>query len=227
MGEVREMGMSERDRERRTEVVLTAQATVTGGLNHGMTGNVSARTSFGCWITPSAVGFEQLTPERMVAIDLDGTVHDAPTGHRPSSEWRFHTAIYARHPEAGAVIHCHPIHATAISCLRESIPAFHYLVPMLGGADVRCSGYAPFGSPELAEAMLDALEGRRACLLANHGIVGYGDDLDDALAVATTLEVLARHYTVARSLGQPVVLDDREVDDLVARFADYRPPPST
>lgn len=206
-------------------VVATAKATVTSGLNHGLTGNVSARTSFGCWITPSAVPFEVLTAERMVAIDLVGTVRDAPLGHRPSSEWRFHTAIYERHPDAGAVIHCHPIHATAVSCLRESIPAFHYLIPMLGGDDVRCSDYAPFGSPELADAMLVALHGRKACLLANHGIVAYGNDLADALGVATTLEVLAHHYTVTRSLGRPVILDADEVDGLLARFADYRPPP--
>ncbi len=212
-----------REQESRDAIVVAARATVAAGLNHGTTGNVSARASGGCLITPSAVPFETLDAGAVVAIDLQGreAAPDAP--NRPSSEWRLHTAVYAAIPEAHAVVHCHPTYATALSCVRRDIPAFHYMVPLLGGADIRCSTYATYGSVELAEAMMVALAGRTACLLANHGVVTYGRDLTEAMVTATTLEVLAHQYAVALSIGTPVVLDDAEVDALLARFANYGP----
>lgn len=158
----------------------------------------------------------------MVGIDLDGAVLDGAGSRVASSEWQLHTEIYRARPEIGAVIHCHSISATGISALRIGIPAFHYMVPALGGADIRCAGYAIYGSAELAREAVRALEGRTACLLANHGVVACGADPGDALEAAVMVEALAAQYCAARLLGEPVLLSEQEVDELVAGFAAYR-----
>jgi L-fuculose-phosphate aldolase len=188
------------------------------GLNQGTSGNVSVRDGQGMLITPSGVPYDAATPEMMVPVDADG----APSGRlRPSSEWRMHLDLYRHRPEVGAVVHVHSAHATALSCHRKGIPSFHYMVAVAGGADIRCADYATFGTQALSDAMLAALEGRRACLLANHGQIAVGATLEKALGLAQEVETLARQYLLARALGEPVRLDDAEMSRILALFADY------
>jgi Ribulose-5-phosphate 4-epimerase and related epimerases and aldolases len=138
------------------------------GLAHGKSGNLSARTPSGFLVTPSGKAYASMAPGDMVSVDGDGEAHGA---HKPSSEWRIHRDIYARHAEAAAVVHTHSFYATTLACLRRPIPAFHYEVAFAGGSDIRCSEYATFGTQELSDRALEALQGRKACLLANHGVV--------------------------------------------------------
>jgi L-fuculose-phosphate aldolase len=188
------------------------------GINHGTSGNASARWRDGFLVTPTGRRYETLAPDELVYVTLDGAAH-GPLA--PSSEWRMHRDIYACRPEAAAVLHAHPPYATALSCLREGIPGFHYMVAAAGGPDIRCAGYALFGTAELSTAMLAALEDRRACLLANHGMICFGADLDRALALAVEVESLARQYCIARQTGAPVLLTPAQLDEALARFADY------
>jgi L-fuculose-phosphate aldolase len=188
------------------------------GINQGSAGNVSARFGPGFLITPSGLPYERLAPPDIVLVDLDGNCDDALN---PSSEWRMHRDIYARRPEAGAVLHAHSTFATALSCLRLGIPAFHYMVAVAGGTDIRCADYALFGTQELSDKMLAALEGRRACLLGTHGMICFHDDLEQVLRLGIEIETLARQYWHARQAGDPVILGDAEMQQVIDKFASY------
>jgi len=190
------------------------------GINQGTSGNVSARTPDAerFLITPSGMPYDALEPADIVEMDTGAGYR----GDRlPSSEWRMHLDIYRARPEAGAVVHTHAPYATALSCLRATIPAFHYMVAVAGGTDVRCADYATFGTAALSRAMLAALQDRKACLLANHGMIAYGPTLAKALALAVEVETLARQFWTARLLGEPVILDDAEMQRVLARFRTY------
>ena len=205
------------------QVVSTCQQMNALGINQGTAGNVSARCDSGFMITPSGVPYEALEPHDIVFMTPDGGSH----GHlAASSEWRMHRDIYLNRAEAGAVVHVHPPHATALSCLRQGMPAFHYMVAVAGGVDIRCSDYATFGSSALSEVMLDALEGRRACLLANHGLIAYGETLDKALGLAVEVETLAQQYLLALQGGDPVLLSDEDMQKVLDKFATYGAQPS-
>lgn len=188
------------------------------GINQGTSGNVSARVPGGFLITPSGLGYDNMTADQIVEMDLDG-------GYRgdllPSSEWRMHQAIYADRAEAQAVLHAHPIHATALSSLRESIPAFHYMVGVAGGIDIRCADYATFGTQTLSDHMLAALKDRSACLLANHGMICFAKTPEKVLALAVEVEALSRQYLEARNVGDPVVLSAAQMDEVLQRFETY------
>jgi L-fuculose-phosphate aldolase len=213
--------MAAQDRQRLREAVVAAcRAMNASGINQGMSGNVSVRHGRGCLITPSAVPYETMEPDQVVALSLGGRWRG---DRRPSSEWRMHVDIYRERPEAGAVIHAHPTFCTALACLHEPIPPFHYMVAVAGGDDVRCARYATFGTRELSRHMLEALSGRSACLLANHGLICFGDDLDHALWRAVEVEALARQYWHARMLGTPVLLDRAQMDEVHEQFRNYRP----
>lgn len=188
------------------------------GLNQGTSGNVSVRHGKGLLITPSGLPYETMTPEQIVTMDADGG-HDGPW--RPSSEWRMHRDIYLSRPEAGAVVHVHSAHATALSCLRITLPAFHYMIAVAGGDTLRCAEYATFGTQALSAAMLAALKGRSACLLANHGQICFGADLGRALWLAGEIEALCQHYAIARQTGEPVILGAAEMAEVLDRFRDY------
>lgn len=153
---------------------------------------------------------------------LDGTVLDG--GLEPSSEWRMHAAIYAAHPEADAIVHCHSRHATALACCGRGIPAFHYMVAVAGGDSIRCAPYALFGSEELAQHAVAALDGRRACLLGNHGQIATGATLEAALSLAIEVEELAAQYLLALMAGEPRCLNEREMRAVTERFAGYGQP---
>ena len=188
------------------------------GLNQGTSGNASVRVPGGLLITPSGLAYDAMRPEHIVRIDETGR----PEGElRPSSEWRLHLDLYAARPEAGAVLHAHANHCTALACLRRPIPAFHYMVAVAGGSDIRCAEYATFGSQELSDRALRALEGRRACLLANHGMVCLERTIERALALAVEVETLACQYWRALQIGTPVLLSDAEMRRVLERFEGY------
>lgn len=202
----------------RKAVIATAQRMNALGVNQGRAGNVSARVQDGFLITPSALRYGDMLPAQIVRVDMDGRV-DGP--HRASSEWRMHRDIYQERPEAGAVVHAHAIFCTALACLRRGIPAFHYMVAVAGGPDIRCAAYATFGTEALSRNMLKAMSDRRACLLANHGMICLGGDLDEALELAVEVETLARQFWHASQAGRPVLLSQREMSEVLERFARY------
>jgi len=193
------------------------------GINQGSAGNVSVRCGDGFLITPSGMAYERLQPGHIVQVDLDGNCADKL---RPSSEWRMHRDIYAERPEAGAVLHAHSTFATALSCLRIGIPAFHYMIAVAGGSDIRCADYALFGTQALSDHMLQALRGRRACLLGTHGMICFHDDLDKALWLAVEVETLAKQYWHARQLGDPVILSEQQMDEVLQQFKGYGKQPA-
>jgi L-fuculose-phosphate aldolase len=202
----------------RQAIIAAARAMNAQGLNQGTSGNLSARTDDGLLITPSGVPYEELRPGDIVAMGLDGSA-DGPLP--PSGEWRFHRDILAARPEAGAVLHAHSPFATTLACLRRDIPAFHYMIAVAGGRDIRCAPYATFGTQALADGALKALEGRRACLLANHGMIAFAGTVPAVLALAVEVETLAEQYWRALQVGEPVLLDDAEMDRVVEKFKTY------
>jgi L-fuculose-phosphate aldolase len=209
------------EREAREELRDTARRLNTGTLNQGTSGNASVRLDEGFLVTPSGMPYDELRAEDLVRMGTDGT--PAPGQRRPSSEWRFHRDIYTSRPEAGAIVHAHPQFATALACLRRSIPAFHYMVAVAGGDSIRCAEYATFGTDELSQNALAALAGRRACLLANHGIIAFRENLPRALALALEVENLAAQYCRALQVGEPQLLDRAEMARVLEKFADYGP----
>ncbi|MBK0399047.1 class II aldolase/adducin family protein [Limibaculum sp. M0105] len=191
------------------------------GLNQGTSGNISARHGGRMLITPSATPYEAMEPEMIASMPIEGD-HGAWDGPlKPSTEWRFHLDIIRARPEVGAIIHTHSPYCTALAVARKPIPAAHYMVAAFGGTDVRCSDYATFGTEELSRAALRALEGRNACLLANHGMIVAGPGLEKAMWLAVELETLARQYFNALLIGGPVVLSDAEVAETAKSFASY------
>ncbi|MDA8256873.1 MAG: class II aldolase/adducin family protein [Betaproteobacteria bacterium] len=200
------------------KVLATARAMNASGINRGSAGNVSARCDGGFVITPTGMAYDVCVAGDMVKVGADGAV----SGRRkPSSEWRFHRDIYAARPEAGAVVHTHSPFATALACQQQGVPAFHYMVARFGGGDVRCAGYATFGSQELSDAIIVALEDRCACLMAHHGMVVFGRDCDQALALAVELETLCEQYWRVLQLGAPQLLAADEMQRVLAKFASY------
>jgi L-fuculose-phosphate aldolase len=202
----------------RAAIIATAIKMNERRINSGKSGNVSARTETGFLITPTGLPYESMRAEDIVAVTLGGVA----TGPRlPSSEWRFHRDIYVDRPDAGAIVHAHSPFATTLACLGRGIPAFHYMVAMAGGKDIRCAPYATFGTQELSDSALVALSGRRACLLANHGMIAVDGSLEAALALAIEVEALAEQYWRALQIGAPNLLSDAEMDIVLDKFKSY------
>ena len=201
----------------RHQVVDTARALNASGINQGTSGNVSARFAGGLLITPTSLPYEQMQPGDVVALDLQGRpLHDGQ--RRPSSEWRLHADILRQRPEAQAVVHCHSTSATALACHGRGIPAFHYMVAIAGGVDVRCAAYALFGTQAFSDLALAALDGRQAALLAQHGQVTLATSLHQALRLAIEVETLARMYLQALQLGEPPRLDAEQMAAVQQQF---------
>ena len=203
----------------RAALVRAARETVRLGLNSGTAGNLSLRHGEGMLITPTGIAPERMTEAQIVRVGADG----AWSGDwRPSSEWAIHARLYAARPDAAAVVHAHPDHCVALSCLRQAIPPFHYMVAGFGGGTVPCAPYACFGSPELAKVVAATLVAPlTACLMANHGMVALGADLEATLARAVKLETLARQYLLAKAGGEPVLLSAAEMAEVAARYTSY------
>jgi L-fuculose-phosphate aldolase len=188
------------------------------GLNQGTSGNISVRTETGFVITASGIPYDRMQEHHIVEMELGGVYSG---DFLPSSEWRMHLDIFAARPEAQAVVHTHSPHATALACLANDIPAFHYMVAAAGGNSLRCASYGTFGTQELSDNMLIALEDRSACLLANHGMISIGASLRAAFALAVEVENLSRQYALACQIGTPVILDDAEMTNVLERFKSY------
>ncbi len=208
----------------REQLAAIARETVRMGLNRGASGNVSVRDGAGFLITPSGRPYERLQAADLVFLGDCSSPEARFEGGRPSSEWRIHRDVYAARPDAGAILHAHPVHCTALACLRRPLPAFHYMVAVAGGRDIRCATYATFGTQELSDNTLEALRGRRACLMANHGLLCLGRDLEQALSLAVEVENLACSYLACLAVSEPRILDDAEMDRVLEKFRDYGPP---
>jgi len=202
----------------RKAIIATSLAMNALGINRGKSGNVSARWKNGFLITPSGLPYEETRPADIVFIDMKGK----PTGKRlPSSEWRFHHDIYRTRREAQAVVHAHASFATTLACLGMDVPAFHYMIAVAGGNNIRCAPYATFGTQELSDHALKALSDRYACLLANHGMIATGDSLKRALALAVEVEALCEQYWRALQIGKPAILSDAEMEVVLEKFKTY------
>lgn len=219
------MSIDRSEDELRADVVAAMREMSASGLNRGTSGNVSVRCGDHMLVTPSAVPPSELTPDlvaKMAIEDHDGAIEGAHHGPRkPSSEWRFHRDILRARPEVDAVVHTHSPFATVMAIGRREIPAVHYMIAAFGGATIRCSDYATFGTAELSAHALAALEGRNGCLLANHGSITVGPTLSRALWLAVELETLAFQYHHALLLGDPVILSDDQIAETAAKFAGY------
>ncbi len=203
----------------RRRMVEVMQAMDERGLNRGTSGNVSARCGEAMLVTPSGIPAGRLAPEQMVLIQPDGTTAEGAL--KPSSEWRMHQGILDRRTDVGAVVHCHSRHATILACAGKPIPAVHYMVAVSGGTSVPVAPYATFGSPELAAAVVEALDGRYATLMANHGQIVAAPNLDYALAIAEEIEEQAAVYWGTLAIGGPTLLAEAEMTAILQRFKSY------
>jgi L-fuculose-phosphate aldolase len=204
----------------RKQVIATALAMNVLGINRGKSGNVSARWKDGFLITPSGLSYEETRPADIVFVDKKGK---STAKWPPSSEWRFHHDIY-RTREAQAVVHAHSSFATTLACHGMDVPAFHYMVAVAGGNSIRCAPYATFGTQALSDHALEALSDRKACLLANHGMIATGDGLKHALALAVEVEALCEQYWRALQIGKPAILSDSEMEKVLEKFKTYGKP---
>jgi len=207
--------MSNKDRK---QLIDTALAMNASGINQGTSGNLSVRSEGGMLITPSGLNYSELSPDEIVFVDAHGQA-EGPA--RPSSEWQFHHDIYRYRPDAQAILHAHPVNCATLACLRKPMPAFHYMVAVAGGRDIRCAEYATFGTRELSDKVLTALMERKACLMANHGLLCLGENLKKVLALAIEIENLAKIYLHTLSVGGPTILSDEEMDRVVEKFRSY------
>ncbi len=197
----------------REEIVTRTRALDAAGLVPNKSGNVSARTERGFLITPAGVPYAETKPGQLVELSLAGEAR--PSSERPSSEWRMHAAIYAARPEVEAIVHTHSPRATALACAGRGIPPFHYMIALAGG-DIRCTRYCTFGTAELAASAVEGLEGRRAVLLGNHGVMAVGTSLREAHAVATEVENLAGEYLDLLAAGlEPQLLEPAELQRVI------------
>ncbi|WP_374469977.1 class II aldolase/adducin family protein [Phenylobacterium sp.] len=203
----------------RVRIVEVMQAMDARGLNRGTSGNVSARCGDGMLVTPSGVPPERLTPESIVLVAADGGVVEGQL--KPSSEWRMHMQILRRRADVGAVVHCHSRHATILACAGRPIPAVHYMVGVSGGASVPVAPYATFGSEALADAVVEALDGRNAALMANHGQIAVAPSLNHALLIAEEIEEQAAVYWGCLAIGGPNLLSDDQMAEIMVQFRAY------
>lgn len=203
----------------REALIATALEMNQCGINQGTSGNLSARCGGGMLVTPSALPYSDLEPEDIVFVSDRG---EASGRRTPSSEWRIHWDIYQDRPDAMAILHAHPAHCTTLACMEKTIPAFHYMVAVAGGQDIRCAAYATFGTQSLSDNVLTALRGRAACLMAQHGMVCLAADPAKALALAIELEHLARIYSQCLQLGSPKILDETEMQRVLEKFSGYK-----
>lgn len=211
--------MSNDSPELRQEIIDASLKMNALGINQGSAGNISARVEGGLLITPSGMPYDTLTQDDIVFMATDGSV---PAGQKnPSSEWRFHLDILNARGDAGAVVHTHAMFATTLACLHREIPAFHYMVAVAGGDSIRCAPYATFGTQALSDHALEALQDRRACLLANHGMITLGVDVPKALSLAVEVETLAAQYWRALQVGEPILLPADEMQRVLEKFQTY------
>ena len=208
---------------KREQLLHISQQLVTLGLNRGTAGNVSVREDSaegqaGFLITPSGLAVDKMTSSDMVWMDFSG---NATVTRPPSSEWRFHRDILQQKPQVNAVIHTHSIYASTFSTFRKDMPPFHYMIALAGGDNIRCAPYALFGSQQLSDNAIEALQDRKACLLANHGMIAVGETLEKALDITQEVETLCEQYLLALQVGEPHILSQQEMMDVLEKFKTY------
>lgn len=213
--------MTDEEGTLREALVAKARWMNASGLNQGTSGNLSARWRDRMLITPSATPYDAMRPEMIASMPLDGDYGSWEGPLKPSSEWRFHLDIMRARPEVGGIVHTHSTYATVLAIARRPIPACHYMIAAFGGMDVRCADYATFGTKELSENALKALDGRSGCLLANHGMIATGASLDRAMWLAVELETIARQYYHALLIGGPVLLSEAAIEEARRSFGGY------
>lgn len=202
----------------RQQMLEVSRELVRLGLNRGTSGNVGVRCGEHFLVTPSGVPADEMSADSMVKMDFAGNVISAG---KPSSEWRFHLDILKARPEVNAVVHVHSMFATTMSCLRMEVPAFHYMISVAGGDSIRCASYALFGSQPLSDVALTALTDRKACLLANHGMIAVGESLKKALSITVEVETLCEQYWRTLQIGQPFILSADEMQEVQDKFKGY------
>ena len=188
------------------------------GLNQGTSGNVSIRHGDGMLISPTSTPYTDLTPDKIAFVDSDGRA-EGPIA--PSSEWRFHRDILAQRPDVNAIVHAHPTYCTILAIHGREIPPIHYMIAIFGGPSIRVAPYAIFGSQALSDHAIKALEDRQACLLDHHGSIALGTSIAQAFWRAEELENLARQYHGALLLGDPPLLTEQQVQDVMDKIAGY------
>jgi L-fuculose-phosphate aldolase len=208
------------ERGKRQSIIDACRGMNALGINQGTSGNISLRHDHGLLITPTSVPYETMQPEQIVFMDLDGSFDPA---QRPSSEWRFHLDILKARPEINAVVHAHPPYSTILAIMGLEIPPIHYMIACAGGDTIRCAPYATFGTQELSEHAVRALEDRLACLLEHHGMIAVGPSLSKAMWLAVEVETLARQYHGCLQIGTPRLLPKAEIKNVLGRIAGYGP----
>jgi L-fuculose-phosphate aldolase len=201
-----------------TAIIEACKSMNRSGINQGTSGNISVRHGAGIQITPTSLSYDLMQPEDIVWLGFDGTVKGT---RQPSSEWRFHLDIMRAKPDVGAIVHAHPTACTTLSIMGKAIPPLHYMIAICGGHDIRCAPYATFGTEELSKHALAALDGRSACLLGHHGMIATGSSLEQAMWRAIEVETLARQYLGCLPMGEPPLLSEEEIQNVINKMAGY------
>ena len=208
----------------KSEVIKYSKKLNLTNLSALRSGNISVRTKEkgidGFYITPSGMKYSSLKTKDIVFVSLKG-IFDKKKG-KPSSEWRFHQDIYVNKKNAKAIVHAHSTCATAVSTHKKNIPAFHYMVAVAGGEDIKCTKYATFGTKNLSKNIVQALKNRTACLIANHGQVAFGDRLEKAFELAQEIENICHQYINALRIGMPKILSKKEMKIVLGKFKNYK-----
>jgi L-fuculose-phosphate aldolase len=213
--------MTSEERQLRETIIAKCRWMNASGLNQGTSGNISARYKDRMLITPSATPYDAMKTDMIASMPLEGAYGEWDGPLQPSTEWRFHLDIMLARSDVGGIVHTHSTYATVLAIARKPIPACHYMMAAFGGTDIRCAGYARYGTKELSELALAALKGRNGCLLANHGMIAVGSNLDKAMWLAVELETIARQYYLSLALGTPFVLNDEEIAETARGFSTY------
>ncbi|MBR0694054.1 class II aldolase/adducin family protein [Bradyrhizobium lablabi] len=213
--------MTREEQQLREAIIAKCRWMNASGLNQGTSGNISARYGEEMLITPSAVPYDAMKMEMIVSMPLEGEYGTWKGPLQPSTEWRFHLDIMRARADVGAIVHTHSTYATVLAIARKTIPACHYMMAAFGGTDIRCAGYARYGTKQLSEFALAALEGRNGCLLANHGMIALGANLDKAMWLAVELETIARQYYLSLALDHRFILSEEEIADTARGFSTY------
>lgn len=211
---------ADEEQEQRQAIIDACLAMNRDGINQGTSGNISVRWKSGLLITPSGIPYYEMTPGDIVFMNMDGSYK-----HKllPSSEWRFHRDILHERTSVNAVVHAHPIYATAFAICGMEIPAVHYMIAAAGGPTIRCARYETFGTEELSKAVLEALSERNCALMGNHGMIATGRNLSEAMWLGSEVETLCRQYAVALQIGTPRVIGTLEIEKTIEKFKTYGP----
>ena len=213
--------MTREERQLREAIIAKCRWMNASGLNQGTSGNISARYEDRMLITPSATPYDAMKPEMIASMPIESAYGEWTGPLQPSTEWRFHLDIMRARPDVGGIVHTHSTYATVLAIARKPIPACHYMMAAFGGTDIRCAGYARYGTKELSDLAIAALEGRNGCLLANHGMIALGANLDKAMWLAVELETISRQYYLSLALGSACILSDEEIADTARGFSTY------